>query len=89
VESLETVGCIDDAAIAVEENLSTEATLRLIATLPPGQAEVVTLRVVAGLSATAVAKIVGRRPGSVRILAHRGLRRLAEDLAARPGAVEA
>ncbi|HEY1635001.1 MAG TPA: sigma-70 family RNA polymerase sigma factor [Acidimicrobiales bacterium] len=89
VESLETVGRIDDAAIAVEENLSTEATLRLIATLPPAQAEVVTLRVVAGLSATAVAEIVGRRPGSVRILAHRGLRRLAEHVTARPGAVEA
>ena len=88
-ETLETAGRIDDAAIAVEENLSTEAALRLIATLPAAQAEVVTLRAVAGLSATAVAKIVGRRPGAVRILAHRGLRRLAEELAARPGAVEA
>lgn len=88
-ETLETTGHLDDAALAVEENLSTEAALRLIATLPPAQAEVVTLRAVAGLSATAVAEIVGRRPGAVRVLAHRGLRRLAEDLAARPGAVGA
>jgi RNA polymerase sigma-70 factor (ECF subfamily) len=88
-QTVETAGRGDDAGTAVEENLSTEAALRLIATLPPAQAEVVTLRAVAGLSATAVAKIVGRRPGAVRILAHRGLRRLAEELAARPGAVEA
>jgi RNA polymerase sigma-70 factor (ECF subfamily) len=87
-ETLE-AATIDDTAVAVEENISTEAALRLISTLPPAQAEVVTLRAVAGLSATAVAKIVGRRPGAVRILAHRGLRRLAEELAARPGAVEA
>lgn len=88
-ETLEIAGRVDDAGVAVEENLSTEAALRLIATLPPTQAEVMTLRAIAGLSATAVARIVGRRPGAVRILAHRGLRQLAQELAARPGAVEA
>jgi RNA polymerase sigma-70 factor (ECF subfamily) len=88
-ETLETVGGTEDAALTVEENLSTEAALRLIATLPPAQAEVVALRTVAGLSANAVATIVGRRPGAVRILAHRGLRQLAEKLTARPRAVEA
>jgi RNA polymerase sigma-70 factor (ECF subfamily) len=88
-ETLETVGGTEDAAVAVEENLSTEAALRLIATLPPAQAEVVALRTIAGLSANAVATIVGRRPGAVRILAHRGLRQLAEELTARPRAVEA
>jgi RNA polymerase sigma-70 factor, ECF subfamily len=88
-QTLETVGVIEDAAVTVEENLSTEAALRLIATLPPAQAEVVTLRSVIGLSAKSVAAIVGRRPGAVRILAHRGLRQLAQELAARPGAVEA
>jgi RNA polymerase sigma-70 factor (ECF subfamily) len=42
---------------------------------------VVLLRVVAGLDVTEVARIVGKRPGAVRVLAHRGLRRLAEQLA--------
>jgi RNA polymerase sigma-70 factor (ECF subfamily) len=45
----------------------------------------VTLRVVAGLDVGQVAAIVGKRPGTVRVLAHRGLRRLAEWLAAEDG----
>jgi RNA polymerase sigma-70 factor (ECF subfamily) len=49
----------------------------LVAELPPDQAEVVALRVVGGLEVAEVAKIVGKRPGTVRVLAHRGLRRLA------------
>jgi RNA polymerase sigma-70 factor (ECF subfamily) len=40
----------------------------------------VLLRVVAGLGVEQVARIVGKRPGAVRVLAHRGLRRLAERL---------
>ena len=34
------------------------------------------LRVVAGLDAGDVARIVGKTPGAVRVAAHRGLRRL-------------
>lgn len=71
----------DDPAAAALETLSTEAALALLAGLPQAQAEVVLLRVVAGLDVTEVARIVGKRPGAVRVLAHRGLRRLAEQLA--------
>ena len=39
------------------------------------------LRVVAGLDTEAVAQLVGRSPGAVRVAAHRGLRRLAGMLA--------
>jgi RNA polymerase sigma-70 factor (ECF subfamily) len=39
---------------------------------------VVLLRVVAGLDVADVADVLGKRPGTVRVLAHRGLRRLAE-----------
>lgn len=74
---------------SVEEIMSTESALRLIGRLPPDQAEVVLLRVVAGLDVTRTARIVGKTPGAVRVLAHRGLRRLAgllgENAAARPG----
>jgi len=53
----------------------------LVARLPPHQAEVILLRVVAGLDTETVARLVGRNPGAVRVAAHRGLRRMAEILA--------
>jgi len=72
----------DDTAAAALENLNTRAALRLIATLPQHQAEVIMLRVVAGLDVSQVAQITGRRPGTVRVAVHRGLRTLAARLAA-------
>ena len=44
--------------------------------------EAIALRVVAGLDVGRVAEIMGKRPGTVRVLTHRGLRRLAERLGA-------
>ncbi len=70
----------DDPALATEIGLSRDAALRLIALLPANQAEAVTLRVVADLEVAQVAEIMGRRPGTVRVLTHRGLRRLAAVL---------
>ena len=52
-------------------------------TLPPLQAEVILLRVLAGLDNEATAQLLGRSPGAVRVAAHRGLRRLAQLLQAR------
>lgn len=63
------------------EALSTGAAVALIASLPPDQAEAVLLRVVVGLDAKTAGAVLGKRPGSVRVAAHRGLRRLAERLA--------
>ncbi|MGH9035168.1 MAG: RNA polymerase sigma factor [Acidimicrobiia bacterium] len=57
-----------------------EAARRLVELLPADQAEVVLLRVVAGLSSDQVAEILGRRPGTVRVLQHRALKRLARHL---------
>jgi RNA polymerase sigma-70 factor (ECF subfamily) len=82
VEALEDRPAPDDPAEAVLEAQSTRAALALIAELPRSQAEVVALRMVAGLDVAQVAGIVGKRPGAVRTLTHRGLRRLAERLAA-------
>jgi RNA polymerase sigma-70 factor, ECF subfamily len=70
----------DDPAATVLEDASTQAALALIATLPAGQAEAVVLRVVAGLEAKQGAEIMDKRPNTVRVLTHRGLRRLAERL---------
>ena len=70
----------EDTADVVVGNLDTRAALELVATLPPLQAEVILLRVVAGLPVDKVADIVGRSPGAVRVAAHRGLRTLARLL---------
>jgi RNA polymerase sigma-70 factor (ECF subfamily) len=79
-EGMEGLAGDDDPAHRLEQELSTETALELIAALPPDQAEVVALRVVGDLDVDQVAKLVGKRPGTVRVLAHRGLRRLAEIL---------
>ncbi len=67
--------------------LRVEAALARVATLPPGQAEVVLLRVVGGFTAEEVGRIMGRRPGTVRVLQHRALRALAARF--EPGTVAA
>ena len=67
----------DSFADVVLERAATRATLALISALPKHQAEIILLRVMAGLDTAAVARIVGKRPGAVRVAAHRGLRRLA------------
>jgi RNA polymerase sigma-70 factor (ECF subfamily) len=72
----------DDPASTAVEGFSTRAALAVVATLPADQAEAVMLRVVAGLDVDRVAAIMGKRPGTVRVLTHRGLRRLAERLGA-------
>ena len=69
-----------DVAEAVGELMTTEAALRVVARLPRDQAEAVLLRHVAGLDATAAARVLGKNPGAVRVAAHRGLRRLATML---------
>jgi RNA polymerase sigma-70 factor (ECF subfamily) len=66
-----------DAGEAALEAISTQAVVALLATLPRDQADIILLRVVAGLSNREVGRLVGKSPGAVRVAAHRGLRRLA------------
>jgi RNA polymerase sigma-70 factor, ECF subfamily len=63
----------------VLDGLSTRQAVALVAGLSPDQAEVVALRVIAGLDTAAVARILGKSPGAVRIALHRGLRVLSAD----------
>lgn len=86
VEDLVEQAGADDTAGSALEALSTGAALALIGRLPPDQAEAVLLRVVIGLDAATAAQVLGKRAGAVRTAAHRGLRRLAEHLAATPTA---
>ncbi len=59
--------------------LSTRQAVALVAGLSPDQAEVVALRIIAGLDTEAVARILGKSPGAVRVALHRGLRALSDD----------
>lgn len=61
--------------------VSLEATIvRLRQLLPTDQAEVLLLRVLSGLSVGEVATLTGKTPANVRVLHHRGLKRLAAGL---------
>ena len=77
VIDLRTPQHVEDEALG---SLSTRVALQRIAALPPAQAEVVLLRVLGGFDAAEVAAITGRRPGAVRVLQHRALRRLAREV---------
>ena len=68
-----------DAAAEVIEDEETEWALGRVATLPRDQAEAVILRIIAGLDVAATARVLGKRPGAVRIATMRGLHRLAAD----------
>ena len=70
----------DPAREVLDAAAGDEAVRRIVALLPPDQAEIVLLRVVGGLPMEDVAAITGRRPGTVRVLQHRALKRLADRL---------
>jgi len=74
-----------DVVGQVEEILTTEAALALIARLPQEQAEMVLLRHVVGLDVERVARVVDKKPGAVRVAVHRGLKKLAVMLEAAGG----
>ena len=90
-ESLDEVGPAElpaapDTAQLALDNISTQAALALLSRLPFQQSEVILLRVVAGLDTETVALLLGKSPGNVRVIAHRGLKRL-EALLTQAGAV--
>jgi RNA polymerase sigma-70 factor, ECF subfamily len=63
----------------VLHGLSTRTAVALVRGLSKDQAEVVALRVIAGLDTDAVARILGKSPGAIRVTLHRGLKALAKD----------
>lgn len=69
-----------DAGEEAHEALGTRWALHLVASLPQDQAEAVMLRSVMGLDAVTAARVLGKRPGAVRMATHRGLRALASRL---------
>ena len=79
-EELNWLAAPDDPAAEVEATMGLEAAIRLVRTLPSDQAEIILLRAVAGLEVGEIARVVHKRSGTVRVLQHRGLRRLAQRL---------
>jgi RNA polymerase sigma-70 factor, ECF subfamily len=78
----ETIAAVADDDLVEDQvlhSLSVRKAVRLLAALPTEQAEAVALRVLAGLDTAAVAGILGKSPGAVRVALHRGLRSLAND----------
>ena len=59
--------------------ISTRRAIALVKQLSKDQAEVVALRVIAGLDTEAVARMLGKSPGAIRVTLHRGLKALAKD----------
>ena len=66
----------DPEATVVTAISAQEAIDRLVDELSPEQAEVVLLRVVGGLDAAEVGRIIDKSPGAVRVMQHRALRQL-------------
>lgn len=94
-ESFTDLRAADDTETEGMAGLSARETARAIAAaLPSDQADVVLLRMLAGFDVDQVAEILGKRPGTVRVLQHRALRRLAEKFSpevltgSAPGAME-
>ncbi|MCL2586138.1 MAG: RNA polymerase sigma factor ShbA, partial [Streptosporangiales bacterium] len=74
-----------DAEQTAMDNLATQSAIAMLNRLPGKQAEVILLRVVAGLDTEVVADMLGKSPGAIRVLAHRGLRRLQSLLSSGAG----
>jgi|SRR4051794_23909067 len=77
---------LDRAAPQGLDEVDRDRAVAWIARLPRPQAEVVLLRILAGFSAEEVAEMTGRSPGAVRVVQHRALRRLADELRRDPEA---
>src|SRR3954463_3446582 len=68
-ERLESVAGVEDPASVAVASVASEAAIRRIRqVLPPDQAEVIILRVLGDLDTDQVGRILGKRPGTIRVL---------------------
>ena len=67
----------EEAVVSLEASWAVDL---ITSSLSQDQAEVVLLRVLGDLSVDQVADLLGKRPGTIRVIQHRALRRLAEAL---------
>ena len=72
------IGALDDVEkLVTADTAAQEAVRKLAAVLSEDQLEIVLLRVLGGLTVDEVAQAVGKRPGTVRVVQHKALRKLA------------
>jgi RNA polymerase sigma-70 factor, ECF subfamily len=74
----------NDAAEMYERASALDRAVAVVQTLPPDQAEILMLRVVADLDVATVAAMVGKTEGNVRVIMHRALQHLATQLGVTP-----
>lgn len=75
---LAALGATGDAEEEAVNRIEADRTISRLTALSPDQADVLLLRVVAGLTVSEVAEILAKRQGTVRVLQHRALRGLAQ-----------
>lgn len=79
----EAAGAAPTAESAVMENLTNEEVYRAIKRLRPDQQEIITMRFLQGMNVSDVAKVMGKKEGTVRTLQFRGLKALEKILVSR------
>jgi len=74
---LDRAGSSDVETEGITAIANSEAVALIVANLSREQAEVVLLRLIAGLDVEQVARILDKKPGTIRVLQHRAVKRLA------------
>lgn len=75
---------VDPASIVLSQ-MGFESLCASIRRLPPDQADVISLRVLGDMSAEEVGRMLGKPPGTIRVLQSRALTRLAREIEASGG----
>jgi RNA polymerase sigma-70 factor, ECF subfamily len=77
---LERLGPLGDTEEDAQRALSAERVGRLLAQLSPDQQNVILLRVLGELSIEQVAEVIGKTPGAVKALQHRGFEAIRREI---------
>lgn len=77
---LERLGPLGDTEEDALRALSAERVGRLLARLSPDQQNVILLRVLGELTTEQVAEVIGKTPGAVKALQHRGLQAIRDEM---------
>jgi RNA polymerase sigma-70 factor (ECF subfamily) len=77
---LDVVDPLATSSLRVDEASELAAAVALLQQLTPDQREVVALRAIVGMTVGETAAVVGKSEGAVRVLCHRGLRAIADQL---------
>lgn len=80
IDEMDRWATLEDLAVGVADRSEIQAIIDKIRLLPAAQSEVLMLRIVADLSVDETARAMKKSPNAIRVLAHRALTNLREDL---------